>query len=761
MYFRVCKLIVLLFFITSALAKETRVVELQLQWKHQFEFAGFYIAKEKGFYKNIGLDIKIHEWNHGIDIIEDITLNKTQYAVARPTSLIDISKGKPIVYLAAIYQTSPLVLLARKDSNIQTIKDFKNKKMMITKDHINDSSLTSMFFSQGLKLEDINLVKHSFDVRDLVNKKTDLMASYISNEPYVLKELGYEPIIFKPKDYGFDFYNDILITNKDYANENKQEVQGFKEATLKGFEYAFSNIEEAVDLIYRKYNTQNKTKEALRFEAQELKKLLYDDSDRVGTIDINKLERMIDVYKLLGLVKKDIDLQELVFKSNSYLKTLTQQEVDYLEYKKEIRLCIDPNWPPLEFYNEKKEFKGIGADYYKLFSEFLGIDFNVVKTKSWQESKDFMKEKKCDILTFVMPTGDDRNYMNFTSSYLNLPLVLATKHNVSFIYDMKDIKGKKIGFPKGYSFIKMLEQKYPFLEFVEVENIEDGLKKVTENRLFAYVGSLVGIAHNLQNRFAGELKIAGKINENWPLSNGVRNDDLILLNIMQKAINSVSEEQQKEILDKWFSIKYENGIDYTLLYQLLAIFLLILSIITYFYNQKRRFHKKLELAYQRLEKLAVTDKLTGLFNRHKTDQILAEQKELVKRYENRFGIILLDIDYFKKINDNYGHQVGDNVLREFANILKENSRTTDYIGRWGGEEFLIVVPQATKESLEKFAKSLKLKIENHSFLEVKKATASFGATIYKKDETIDELLQRVDEALYLAKEQGRNQVVFS
>ncbi|WP_417332748.1 diguanylate cyclase [Halarcobacter sp.] len=298
------------------------------------------------------------------------------------------------------------------------------------------------------------------------------------------------------------------------------------------------------------------------------------------------------------------------------------------------------------------------------------------------------------------------------------------------------------------------------MKFIEVENIEDGLKKVTDNKIFAYAGSLVGIAYNLQNRFAGELKIAGKIGENWPLSNGVRNDDLILLNIMQKAINSVTKEQRKEILNKWFSIKYENGIDYTMLYQLLTVFLLILGIVSYFYNQKRRLHFELEVAYKKLEKLAVTDKLTGLYNRHKTDEILVNQKELSNRYENSFGVILLDIDHFKNINDSFGHNIGDKVLKTFARILKRNTRTTDFIGRWGGEEFLIIVPQTEKKSIIKFANMLKEAIESYEFPEVKNATSSFGVTLYKDNESLDTTLVRVDEALYQAKKEGRNQVIY-
>jgi polar amino acid transport system substrate-binding protein len=640
------------------------------------------------------------------------------------------------------------------------VKDFRGKKMMITQDHIKDSSITSMFFSQGLKLSDIKIVKHSFDVRDLFNGNADLMASYISNEPYLLRELGLEPIVFKPKDYGFDFYNDILITNKDYAKENSEEVQAFKEATIKGFEYAFSNIDEAVDLIHKKYNSLNKTKNALRFEAKELRRLVYDDAGEIGTIELNKLERMFDVYKLLAFTHKNIDLNEVVFKSNIDVTALSREERRYIQNKKSIKVCIDPNWPPLEFYNQKGEYDGIGADYYKLFSQNLDINFEVIETLSWQESKEYIKDGKCDVLSFVMPTENDKKHMNFTSSFLHLPLVLATKHNVSFIYDIQDIKGKKIGYPKGYSFIEILEQKYPFLEFVEVESIEDGLREVAENNLFAYVGSLIGVAYNLQNRFAGELKIAGKINDNWPLSNGVRKDDPMLLNILQKAINSVTQEQKKEILDKWFSVKYQNGVDYAFIYRLLGIFVIILTIIAYFYNQKRKLHERLELAYEKLEKLAITDKLTGLYNRHKTDEILAGQKEFSSRYGSKFGIILLDIDYFKKINDKYGHHVGDSVLKDFANILKENSRNTDFVGRWGGEEFLIVVPHADIDSLVKFANILKEKIENHSFAVVEKITASLGVALYEKNEAVDRVLVRADEALYLAKAQGRNRVSF-
>lgn len=138
---RFVSIFVLLLLSASVLsAKELKEVSLQLQWKYQFEFAGYIIAKEKGFYKDIGLDVTIKEWSPGINMVDDVISSKSTYAVARPTSLIDIANGKKIVYLATIFQSSPLILLTDKSSGITSVKDFKNKRVMTTGDHNSDTS---------------------------------------------------------------------------------------------------------------------------------------------------------------------------------------------------------------------------------------------------------------------------------------------------------------------------------------------------------------------------------------------------------------------------------------------------------------------------------------------------------------------------------------------------------------------------------------------------------------------------------------------
>ena len=186
------------------------------------------------------------------------------------------------------------------------MSDLKNKRIMTSGDLGSDVSLLSMIFSQGVKIEDLLIQTPSFQIKDLLDKKTDLIASYISNEPFSLKELGGDPVVFNPKDYGFDFYSDILTTSKKYLKKEENEVSKFREASLKGWEYAFSNINESVEIIYNKYNPQNKSKQALIFEANELRKLAYHNTNELGKIEAEKLEKIYNIYKLLGLAKNNI-----------------------------------------------------------------------------------------------------------------------------------------------------------------------------------------------------------------------------------------------------------------------------------------------------------------------------------------------------------------------------------------------------------------------------------------------------------------------
>jgi len=173
-------------------------------------------------------------------------------------------------------------------------------------------------------------------------------------------------------------------------------------------------------------------------------------------------------------------------------------------------------------------------------------------------------------------------------------------------------------------------------------------------------------------------------------------------------------------------------------------------------------YKKLEVEKQQFEALSTTDVLTGVMNRAGVQQFL--QRLFESNFSrNQMGVMLFDIDYFKKINDSQGHDAGDIVLTEIAKIINEQVRHTDIFGRWGGEEFILICSQISEERLITLADKLRETIELHSFVidsQSIKVTVSIGATKVNATETFETVFKRADKALYTAKNSGRNQVQF-
>ena len=171
--------------------------------------------------------------------------------------------------------------------------------------------------------------------------------------------------------------------------------------------------------------------------------------------------------------------------------------------------------------------------------------------------------------------------------------------------------------------------------------------------------------------------------------------------------------------------------------------------------------QELQQANEELRKLATTDFLTQLNNRIILDKELQLKFDNFARHHKVFSLIMIDVDFFKNINDTYGHLIGDSVLKEIAAIIKENIRNIDIAGRWGGEEFLIICDHTTLDGAYILAEKIRKKIQNHKFEDVDTVSASFGVAQIEleKDITIDRVLKKADDALYKAKNNGRNKTI--
>lgn len=161
---------------------------------------------------------------------------------------------------------------------------------------------------------------------------------------------------------------------------------------------------------------------------------------------------------------------------------------------------------------------------------------------------------------------------------------------------------------------------------------------------------------------------------------------------------------------------------------------------------------------QLLEKLATTDRLTGLFNRLHLDRLLAQEWARFQRQHMPFSLILLDIDRFKSVNDSFGHQVGDSVLVEVARVLHSHVRCTDVVGRWGGEEFLVVCIDTDLDEAVAVAEKLRVALASHPIALTGPKTGSFGVSSSCAVDNLDGMVARADAALYRAKNAGRNRV---
>ena len=435
----------------------------------------------------------------------------------------------------------------------------------------------------------------------------------------------------------------------------------------------------------------------------------------------------------------------------SNFDVLTMNEQAYLSQKKEIKMCIDPDWMPLEM-NDKGQHVGMAADYINVMQKTIGIPITVVQTKTWLESLAFAKQRQCDIFSLAMETPERKTYMNFTKPYMVIPLVLVSKLDKVFYSDIGVITDKPIGIAKGYAYGEILRVRYPKVQFVEVESEHDGLKRVQEGKLFGTIGTLATMAYQIQKEYFGSLKIVGKFDEKWELGIGVRNDEPLLKEIFEKAIDTIGQQESQNILNKWVSVSYESKVDYGYIYKILGGIFLIVLIVVYKQYHLNKYNARLEI-------LSTTDTLTGIYNRLKLDEILEYEKKQFDRFERPLSIIMLDLDFFKKVNDNYGHKTGDEILKTISKVVLDTKRDTDVFGRWGGEEFLLVCSETDIQGARALAEKLRKAIESYEFPMITSLTASFGVAQFEKGDTIAKVFERADHAMYLAKESGRNKVI--
>lgn len=449
---------------------------------------------------------------------------------------------------------------------------------------------------------------------------------------------------------------------------------------------------------------------------------------------------------------------------------LSDQEKHFLATKNSIRVGIVSSRMPYEGFAADGKPQGMAANYLAFISKTFGssVELYPVPVKDPLQA---LKNNSCDIVMVFEGQLKDFQQIEYTSPVLSFPYVIATTDETLFIEDVDQKSSEIFLIADNDPAINRLKKMYPTIKLREIPDVYQGLKAVSKEKAFGLIGPSAEVIYTIQNEFMADLKVAGKIPIELRLLLATRSDTPMMNHIFQKIVGLLQQEERWQFINQWVGVKYEQTTDYTLVWKVISVTSVILLVII-IWNRKldiarkelksalaglKKTQNELKKKNVELEELSTTDKLTGLYNRMKLDLTLQAEINRSERYGSHLSIIIMDVDHFKSINDQYGHQEGDKVLKQVAGLLKDDTRKVDIVGRWGGEEFLILCPETTLDHAFAMAEKLRSTLEQSDKSKYP-ITASFGIAAFQKGMKESKLINNADRALYKAKEKGRNRV---
>lgn len=307
--------------------------------------------------------------------------------------------------------------------------------------------------------------------------------------------------------------------------------------------------------------------------------------------------------------------------STVFMNSLTEDEHAWLRAHPVIRVIQDPAWPPVEFADEQGNPMGMTGDYLALIEKRLGIKFKRVLHLTWQEGYARLKRHEADMTTAVSETPERLGFLAFTQPYLQVPVVVAAQQNVPYVANLDELAGRRIAVVDGYAVNDWISRDYPRIRLVKVKTSLQGLQQLQRGEVDGYIDSLLSIGYYQAKQGAANVKIAGATPYSNTARMAVRKDWAPLVGILQKALDSISEQERDEIFRRWVPIRYEQGYDYTLLWRSLAVFGLVILVVVLWNRRLAREISKRNLAENaRLE----------------SDQQLQHAAENLRRSEARY-----------------------------------------------------------------------------------------------------------------------------
>ena len=303
----------------QAIYGQEDTVNLQLRWQHQFQFAGYYAAQQKGFYEDEKLHVKIAEYKSGRSAVEEVLADRAQYGVAGSDILLSYMKGKPVKVLASIFQHSPYVIVSIKGRGVFKPTDLSKKKIMTAE--MGSIVLYTLLQNEGIPKDSVKLVPFNAE-EFLRDTSINAIVTYKSVVPFDYTKKGYETMKIEPSDYGVDFYGDVLFTSEDETKNNPERVEKFKRASLKGWEYALAHPDEIINYILTLPGVKERgvDKQMLKTEFMALEDIIRPNLVEIGHMNKGRWEFIFKRFSQLNIRSVHKNIDQLLYSPQDHTK---------------------------------------------------------------------------------------------------------------------------------------------------------------------------------------------------------------------------------------------------------------------------------------------------------------------------------------------------------------------------------------------------------------------------------------------------------
>lgn len=781
-------------------------VRLQLKWQHGFQFAGYYAAEQQGYYAQAGLKVELVAASPGLNVLDEVMSGRAQFGVGTSAVLLDYAKGQDVRLLANVFQHSALVLLSRPTGAVPDVQALRGQKIML---EAGADELRAYLRREGLTEQDYQLVEHSTSLPDLMNGEVAAVSAYSSNEPLILQQAGIAYHQFSPRSAGIDFYGDNLFTTGKLWQKNPDLVDKFRAASLRGWSYAMQHPAEVVAYMQQRYPS-NLSNTLLLAEAAAMQSLLQTDLIEPGYINPERWLHIAAVYQQQGLLQAVPDLDNFLYQA------ATPVDLTWVLIALLVLLGLLLALALLAYITQVNRRLHQLLAQKRQQQSWQHIRSQILQQMLRDETAP--NELMTTVLQLLQQFRPCFHPLLLLDRQKELPQIVHVDLTAAGWSEMQrriSIFGDDCETP-GLNLLRIPQLGKPSPAFVDAplgqlqfcafplqsdSSQVPGVLLVWQTQAFnaqdydvlSDVGSLVAIAlerqrdrealrqsearHRLLTDHASDviwtMDLAGNITYVSPSVERYRGftaEEVMQQHLtealtpesaervwqqMQQARAAVEagqaypefvadlEQPHKNGSTVWSEVK-TGGI-----YNEAGEFIGVVGVARDLTERRK--------AEQKMRYLAQHDSLTGLPNRALFMDRLQQALTYCSRHQRQLAVLLLDLNKFKPVNDQYGHAAGDELLKAIAERLRKLLRASDTVARLGGDEFVVLLPQLESPQ-EAGNVTSKITAALAEPFALSAATVqigcSIGVALFPEDGSEgDPLIRIADERMYLQKQQ--------